>query len=76
VRSRGVDRGKAKRKVESEFVGDKFRSEIACGGEIPLRRMKCFVAQNVKYFICDEMLWTGFARTHYIIAGCKPRIPP
>ena len=43
----------------------KFRSEIAFGGEILLRRVKCFAAQNAKYFIFDEMLWTGFARTHY-----------
>ena len=48
-----------------EFVNDKFQSEIVFGGEILLRRVKCFAVQNVKYFILDEMLWTGFARTHY-----------
>ena len=60
----------------SKFVKDKLRGEIACSGEILLSRVKCFAAQNVKYFICDEMMWTGFARTHYKNAGRRPRNSP
>jgi len=50
---------------KSGFVCAEFRSEIAFGGEILLRRVKCFATQNVKYFIFDEMLRTGFARTPF-----------
>ena len=72
LRRDSFPQGKPLARSFAECHPDKFRSEIAYGGEILLRRMKCFAAQNVKYFICDEMLWTGFARTHYKLPAASP----